>query len=328
MDRPPRILSIHRDESTLESVREMNLPDIVNALMTHLPAVLRCSGAVAKRLRHFNIALGGKSSGSALTDALTLADLTVQEIIVAALRDADPIFRACRIEAEEETGDLFRFPAESPYTIAIDPIDGTKQYRDKTGNGYCCMISLRTVDTLHYSLVFVPEAGEFGHWVQAVGNTVVCGPDDPNRTANDVLRNLPAITRYEDPRPDRIYLIGFQQEDVAKAQAVTELGLTGVAPDQMPGSIYDLIGRGEFAGSLIHTPNVYDFPVSLQICRILGGDSIWVHNGEKVNFSELWLDDRADMLRLPGIVATSPYPDVLQKLASLAKDWNPVRYRN
>lgn len=306
----------------------MNLPDIVCALMTHMPDVLRCCGAVAKRLRHFNIALGGKSSGSALTDALTLADLTVQEIIVAALRDADPIFRSCRIEAEEETGDLFRFANDSPYTIAIDPIDGTKQYRDKTGNGYCCMLSLRTVDTLHYSLVFVPEADQYGRWVQAVGNTVVCGPDDPSRPAMEVLRHLPAVTRVEESRPDRVYLIGFQKEDVAKAAAVTELGLTGVAPDDMPGSIYDLIGQGAFAGSLIHTPNVYDFPVSLQMCRILGGDSIWVHNNEPVNFSELWMDERADMLRLPGIVATSPYPDVLHQLAKLAKDWNPIRYRD
>jgi len=306
----------------------MNLPDIVCALMTHMPDVLRCCGAVAKRLRHFNIALGGKSSGSALTDALTLADLTVQEIIVAALRDADPIFRSCRIEAEEETGDLFRFANDSPYTIAIDPIDGTKQYRDKTGNGYCCMLSLRTVDTLHYSLVFVPEADQYGRWVQAVGNTVVCGPDDPSRPAVDVLRHLPAVTRVEESRPDRVYLIGFQKEDSAKAAAVTELGLTGVAPDDMPGSIYDLIGQGAFAGSLIHTPNVYDFPVSLQMCRILGGDSIWVHNNEPVNFSELWMDERADMLRLPGIVATSPYPDVLHQLAKLAKDWNPIRYRD
>lgn len=306
----------------------MHLPDIVNALMTHMPPVLRWCGAVAKRLRQFNIALDGKSSGSALTDALTIADLTIQEIIVSALRDADPIFRSCRIEAEEETGELALFATDSPWTIAIDPIDGTKQYRDKTGNGYCCMLSLRSVDTVHYSLVYVPEAGPKGMWVQAVGNTVVCGPDDTSRTAVEVLRSLPASVRRTDPRPDRIYLIGFQKEDAARAGLVTATGLQGVAPDDMPGSIYDLIASGTFAGSLIHTPNVYDFPVSLQISRILGGDSVWVHNGQPVNFSELWTDERADMLRLPGIVATSPYPDVLAKLVPLAKDWNPIRYRD
>lgn len=305
----------------------MNLPDIVNALMTQMPPVLRVCGAVAKQLRRFNIALAGKSSGSPSTDALTLADLTVQEIIVAALRDADPIFRTCCIEAEEENGDLARFSTNSPFTIAIDPIDGTKHYRDKTGNGYCCMLSLRTIETVHYSLVFVPEIGDFGHWVQAVGNTVVCGPDDPGRTAIEVLRSLSAVSRKVQLPSDRIYVNGFQKEDVEKARLVSEAGLCGVVSDDMPGSMYDLIGSGEFAGSLIRTPNVYDFPVSLQMCRIMGGDSIWVHNREKVNFSELWLDERANMIRLPGIVATSPYPDVLDKLASLAKDWNPIRYR-
>lgn len=304
----------------------MHLPDVINALMTHMPPVLRWCGAVAKRLRQFNIALDGKSSGSALTDALTLADLTVQEIIVSALRDTDPIFRGCRIEAEEENGDLARFATDSPFTIAIDPIDGTKQYRDKTGNGYCCMLSLRTVDTLHYSLVYIPEDGPTGRWVQAVGNTVVCGPDDPSRPAVEVLRDLPASIRRENPRPNKIYLIGFQQADPERAKLVTTTGLEGVAPDDMPGSIYDLIARGDFAGSLIHTPNVYDFPVSLQIARALGGNSVWVHDGQPVNFSELWVDDRADMLRLPGIVATSPYLDVLDKLVPLAKDWNRQRY--
>lgn len=303
----------------------MNLPDVIQALMNHMPPVMRWCGAVAKRLRGFNIALAGKSSGSALTDALTLADLTIQEIIVSALRDCDPILRNCRIEAEEETGDLFRFATQSPFTIAIDPIDGTKQYRDKTGNGYCCMLSLRTVDTLHYSLVYLPEAGESGRWVQVVGNTVVCGPDDHARPAVDVLRGLEA-SKVIDPRPNNIYLIGFQKQDRTRADEVTRSGLIGVAPDDMPGSIYDLIAKGEFAGSLIHTPNVYDFPVSLQISRLLGGDSIWVHNRKPVNFSELWLDERADMLRLPGIVATSPYPDVLDILCDLARDWNPVRY--
>lgn len=306
----------------------MHLPDVVNALMTHMPPVMRWCGSVAKRMRQFNIALGGKSSGSALTDALTLADLTVQEIIVSALRDTDPIFCGCRIEAEEETGDLARFASDSPLTIAIDPIDGTKQYRDKTGNGYCCMLSLRSVETLHYSLVYIPEAGDTGRWVQAVGNTVVCGPDDASRTAVEVLRGLPASMRADQSPPKKIYLIGFQQEDRARAELVTTTGLEGVAPDDMPGSIYDLIANGNFAGSLIHTPNIYDFPVSLQISRILGGDSVWVHNGQPVNFSELWLDDRADMLRLPGIVATSPHPDVLAKLVPLAKDWNPTRYRD
>lgn len=303
-----------------------HLPDLLAALSTKLPPVVRWCGAVAKRLRQHNIALSGKTSGSPTTDALTLADLTVQELLVAALRDLDPLFLQCRIEAEESTGDLERFATDSPYVLALDPIDGTKQYRDKTGNGYAVMVHLRTREEVLYSLVFTPEQGPYGQWVQACGQTVVCGPDDPSRPATDVLRNLPAMTRPVPGQAKSIYLIGFQQRDASNAQLVTEAGLRGVAPDDMPGSIYDLMARGEFAGSLIHSPNVYDFPVSSQIARIMGGDAVWVHNRQPVHFGETWLDDRADMLRLPGIVACSPDPAVLEILCKLAKDWNPIRY--
>ncbi|MFO0919538.1 MAG: inositol monophosphatase family protein [Planctomycetaceae bacterium] len=301
---------------------------VITALSVHLPEVMRWAGALARRMRQYNIGLGGKTSGSALTDALTLADLTVQELLVSALRDTDPIFRHCRIEAEESTGDLARFPAEAELTISLDPIDGTKQYRDKTGNGYAVMLHLRNLDTVLYSLVFVPEKGEYGWWVECDGERLVCGPDDPARPAGDVLRSLPKMDRDQLSAAKKIYLIGFQQRDAAAAQQVTEAGLIGVAPDDMPGSIYELMAHGEFAGSLIHSPNVYDFPVSLQIARLLGGDAVWVHNRQPVNFRETWLDDRADMLRLPGIVATSPNRQVLEQLCQVAQDWNPARYHD
>ena len=87
-----------------------------------------------------------------------------------------------------------------------------------------------------------------------------------------------------------------------------------MAADDCPGCLYELLATGEYGGSLIHSPNVYDFPASLQICRVFGGDSLWVHNQKPVNFSELWMDERAKMLRLPGIVATSADPAILKTL--------------
>ncbi|MGH7127429.1 MAG: inositol monophosphatase family protein, partial [Planctomycetaceae bacterium] len=280
----------------------MNINELTDALSTHMPNVLRWCGGVARQLRRFDVSVSGKVSGSANTDALTLADLSVQEIIVAALRDCDPIFRRCRIEAEESTGDLGRFATDAEYTISIDPIDGTKAYRDRTGPGYACMLLVRSERTVHYSLIHLPELGEHGTWVQAVADRIVCGPDDPDRPAPDVLRSsLAPVRPASRPRSKRIYLIGFQQEDRARAEAVTAAGLEGVAPDDMPGNVFPLFATGEFGGSLIHTPNVYDFPASLQMARILGGDALWVHDRRPVDFRELWLDERADMLRLPGI---------------------------
>jgi 3'(2'), 5'-bisphosphate nucleotidase len=301
---------------------------VVTALSVQMPAVLRWSGAVARRLRQFNIALEGKSSGSASTDALTLADLTIQELVVAALRDTDPIFRHCRIEAEESTGDLARFATESELAIALDPIDGTKQYRDKSGNGYAVMLHLRNATDVLYSLVYIPEKGEHGWWVEASAGRVACGPDDPSRPALDVVRSLPTFDAESPLKSRKIYLIGFQHREGLAAERVTQAGLEGVAADDMPGSIYELLAQRDFAGSLIHSPNVYDFPVSLQIARMLGGDAVWVHNGEPVHFRETWLDDRADMLRLPGIVACSPDREVLAALVATAKDWQRDRYHS
>jgi 3'(2'), 5'-bisphosphate nucleotidase len=301
---------------------------LTRSLSAQMPSVLRWAGAVARRLRNYNIAVGGKTSGSANTDALTLADLSVQELIVAALRDRDPAFRTCRIEAEESTGDLASFAEQGEYTLSIDPIDGTKQYRDRTGNGYAVMLHLRSRATVHYSLVFIPETGTHGTWVEVSGDRIVVGEDDPSRPAEDVLRSLQPVSPATRERSKNIYLIGFQQHDRDKAELVTSTGLRGNTADEMPGSIFDLMARGKYTGSLIHSPNVYDFPVSLHIARVLGGDALWVHNREPVHFGETWVDERANMLRLPGIVACSPDREVLATLCELARDWNPQRYND
>lgn len=299
---------------------------IINELARVMPPVMRWAGALARTLRKYNIALQGKSSGSANTDALTLADLTIQELLVGAMRDADPVLRTCRIEAEEETGDLDVFASDGPLVIALDPIDGTKQFRDRSGNGYAVMLHLRDRAGVLYSLVYLPEASAQGEWVEVRGDQVRCGADDLSKPAAEALAALPVLNQTRQTDQRGIYLIGFQAHDAVRAADVTGTGLQGFAPDTMPGSIYPLMATGAFAGSLIHSPNVYDFPVSLHIARAYGGDALWVHNREPVNFERMWLDERADMLRLPGIVACSPDRQVLETLCDLAADWNPQRY--
>jgi len=54
-----------------------HLPEIVAALAREMPSVLRWCGAVAKQLRRHNVSVEGKTSGSSMTDALTLADLSM-----------------------------------------------------------------------------------------------------------------------------------------------------------------------------------------------------------------------------------------------------------
>ncbi len=275
----------------------MDVSGLIRSLAADASHIALVGQRLARQLRKHNIALSGKNSGSANTDALTLADLSVQELIVGALRDLDPQFRQCRIEAEETTGDLVRFAKDGDLVLAIDPIDGTKQYRDHTGNGYAVMLHLRNRETVLYSLVFVPESSPNGTWVEVRDGQVYCGPDDPTRPAEVVLRTMPPVDANALPDSKRIYVIGFQDKDPDRARDVTAAGLEGHTSDQMNGSIFELRARGLWGGSLIHSPNVYDFPVSLHIVRSLGGDAVWVHNRQPVNFRETWLDKRANMIR-------------------------------
>src|SRR5213593_1973352 len=117
--------------------------DLIGLLSAHLPRVFRWAGALARQLRRHNIALDEKHSGVPDTDALTLADLALQELLVAALRDMGPTVRACRLEAEESSGDLRAFATDGDVVIGLDPIDGTLMYRDQTANGYAVMLHVR-----------------------------------------------------------------------------------------------------------------------------------------------------------------------------------------
>lgn len=307
----------------------MSFLDRVSAELTRvLPPVVRWSGAVAKRLRKFDIAVEGKSSGNTNTDALTLADLSIQELLVAALRDADPILRQCRIEGEESTGDMTLFADDAELAIAIDPIDGTKQFRDRTGNGYSVIVHLHDGNTPHYSLVYAPEMGPTGTWTEVTATRIVCGPDDTAQAPRQVLDSLPDLSRQRTRTGTGVYLIGFQDQDRDRAREVDSLGLQGRTSDEMEGSIYPLMATGRYAGSLIHTPNIYDFPVSMHIARVLGGDAVRVDTREPVRYADLWMDERASMLRFSGIVACSEDPRVIDQLCDLARDWDPVRYHS
>ena len=300
--------------------------DLIAALSAHLPPVFRWGGAVAKLLRNHDIAVGGKSSGFADTDALTLADLSVQELLVAALRDMGPEVRRCRIEAEETAGDLARFAREGHWTLAIDPIDGTRDYRDRTGNGYSVMLHLRSPDTIAYSLVYLPEDGVEGTWVEASPRGIVVGPDDHSRPARAALDALPPADPAGRPGRRRILVSGFRSGAAERAREVTAAGLEGVLGGDTGGSLFPLLARGDLAGAVYHTPNVYDFPVCVHLARLLGGDAVWAHDRRPMDFRSVWRDEQSNMLRVPGIVVCAVDPAMIPPLVDVAHRWNPQRY--
>jgi 3'(2'), 5'-bisphosphate nucleotidase len=299
--------------------------ELIRLLGASLPAVVRWAGGLARQLRRHDIAIGGKNSGAADTDALTLADLSVQELLVAALRDLGPPVRACCIEAEESSGDLACFATDSPYVIAIDPIDGTQQYRDRTGDAYAVMLHVRTPTDVVYSLVYLPEHGPTGTWLEARPEGFVLGPDDPTRPARAVLDSFAPVRRR--PGRRRVVLANFFGRVTERVRLVTEAGLDALPAAEAGGSLFPLLAGGEIAGALYHTPNVYDFPVAMHLARLLGGDARWAHDGRRVDFRSVWRDERgAGMLRLPDIVACAADPSVLDTLVAVARDWSRDRY--
>jgi len=300
--------------------------ELVSLLSAELPRVFRWVGALARQLRRHDIALSGKHSGYASTDALTLTDLSVQEILVAALRDMGPTVRRCRIEAEESTGDLGRFAKQSEWVLGIDPIDGTRGYRDRIGTEYAVMLHARTRETIHYSLVYLPEESAEGTWLEVRDGRIVLGPDDAGRAARAALDALPPLAADRPRERRRILVSGFLGHERERARAVSTAGLEGVLGSETPGSLYPILASGYLGGALFHTPNVYDFPVCMHVARALGGDAVWVRTGRSVDFGSLWLDERSNMLRIPGIVACAIDRRVMATLVDVARDWSEERY--
>jgi len=188
------------------------------------------------------------------------------------------------------------------------------------------MLHARTPATVRYSLVYLPEEGPDGTWLEARDDRIVLGPDDPERPARSVLNALPPVAADRRRRNRRILVSGFLGQDEERARAVSAAGLEGVRGSETGGSLFPLMAGGALGGALFHTPNVYDFPVSLHLARLLGGDAVWVHDGRPVDFRALWLDERTKMLRLRGIVACAHDRAVLATLVDVARAWSPERY--
>ena len=189
------------------------------------------------------------------------------------------------------------------------------------------MLHLRNRETVLYSLVSSPNRAPNGTWVEVRDGQVFCGPDDPTRPAEDVLRTMPAVdprtcARFEKDLRDRL----SRQQDPDRARDVTAAGLEGHTSDTMDGSILRTCVAGPARRFADPFAERLRFSGLAAHRAVLGGDAVWVHNRQPVNFRETWLDKRANMIRLPGIVACCTNPQTLDTLCTLARDWNPNRY--
>ncbi|MBI3966729.1 MAG: inositol monophosphatase [Chloroflexi bacterium] len=297
---------------------------VTTAILAELPPVIRWTASVQRLLRSLPIGLDGKASGHEATDALTIADLTSQTLLLSCLRDGSPLFRQCRLYAEEESELVDLFARSGELVIGLDPLDGTQAYRDGLSADYAIILTLRNDETVLLSLLFLPEEGAAGSWLVVRDGDVYFGPDDLEKDAVRSVRELPRLVPSEPGR--RVYLSSFAWRDPAFADQVRTSGYEPVGGGDR--NLWLKMALGEVTGAVVDTPNVYDFPAGLHVARVRGGDGVWLPSRERVHFRDLWWDERAKCVRLHGLVAFATEPAVLADLTEIASDWSHFNPRS
>ena len=93
---------------------------------------------------------------NAAKQALTEADLRVQEVLLDALAEHFP---AVTMAAEEDTPGVARFPAEGDAQVVIDPIDGTLHSYLEARGPYALMLGLVVQGRYEAGFVALPREG-------------------------------------------------------------------------------------------------------------------------------------------------------------------------
>ena len=310
---------LHTSPCYTRDIMAINPHPLIATLAARMPDLFRWCGAAARQLRRHDVAVADKGVGYAAADALTLADLSIQEILVDAIRDFGDGFLECRLEVEEETGDQEVFAKESELTIAIDPIDGTLHFRDRTSDGYGVLISLRRNDRSFYSLGFFPEQGPCGEWVEVKDNRVVHTLDDTSMPARQRLDSTVALVPGDVPRCETIWLTGYRTDRRLVAEHLAREGLTAAMSDSHGLHICTELVVGRVDGLLMSHPGVYDAPMWMHVLTALGGVACWVENGEPVDFRDSWYDATCKGYRLSGVIACARDATRLRQLVEVGR---------
>ncbi len=134
-----------------------SLPAPADFVRKMMPA-LRQAAAIARALEGRVRNRPKHGEASAVKSALTLADTAAQEALLVPLLE---YFPQVRLEAEEDTPTVARFPDESDALVVVDPIDGTlRSYLEGEGP-YAVMIGLALRGRYRAALVALPREGLF-----------------------------------------------------------------------------------------------------------------------------------------------------------------------
>jgi fructose-1,6-bisphosphatase/inositol monophosphatase family enzyme len=133
----------------------------------------------------------------ATAQALSDVDLAAQEILLLALHERYPFVE---LDTEENTPLVEKFKRNrSPYTVVIDPIDGTLNYISQREQ-FAIIVGLLKEDKYVASLAYFPLRDELYRAVRGKGSTVTkAGKTKPVRagkTPNLILRESSATDEF------------------------------------------------------------------------------------------------------------------------------------
>jgi fructose-1,6-bisphosphatase/inositol monophosphatase family enzyme len=183
-------------------------------------------------------------TGNPAVDIVTEADLATQESILKAMLTTPLI--GCRLLAEEDTGSVQAFAAESDFYLALDPIDGTAVYA-KGGEHFSTIVSLHDGDNFLYMFIYFPA----WDWTLRIarGTYVAVG-------------TAPKLPVLDESEKSIIYWSGSPERNLAK-NVLLDLAANGLQFRRMSsfgkvvGSI-ELFATGKIAGVYYENMNVYD----------------------------------------------------------------------
>ncbi|MEE8580636.1 MAG: inositol monophosphatase family protein [Myxococcota bacterium] len=154
-----------------------------------LSPALRQAAAIARALEGRVQNNPKPDETSETKQALTIADTATQEALLVPLLENFP---QVRIEAEEDTPSVARFPQRSDSLVVIDPIDGTLHSYLAREGPYAVMVGLALADRFEAALVALPREGLFFSAVRGAGAQVAraAGPGRPAKLVAEGERVL------------------------------------------------------------------------------------------------------------------------------------------
>ncbi len=154
----------------------MHEPPVPDDFARALAPALRQSASIARALegRVSNRPKAGEATP--VKAALTVADTASQEALLVALLEHFP---GVRMDAEEDTPSVQRFPSQGNALVVIDPIDGTLRFYLEGRGPYAVMVGLSVDDAYQAALVALPREELFFQAVRGGGARVAHGEAAP-----------------------------------------------------------------------------------------------------------------------------------------------------